>query len=222
MITVGGGDTEWDSVSSCSTNSHTPPSEFSNACASDMSVEELAKEVPPKTLKQGGFGPPLYVGIGGKRRPFVDGAGLCSPGCWPPEARKLGGLDDLRRRLFNVVQEFKLPQLLSACRHDNTEPPSIEFPPTAVEAALAELTAFFRDRGSQTVCLDITSRQPFRLHVIEAMQSVCLWALHGQSKSVAPSNPRSRGEPSVLTVSLGAWLPQSWARVASLRSLPSV
>ena len=34
-----------------------------------------------------GFGEPIFVGRGEDRRLLADGAGLCSPGLWPPERR---------------------------------------------------------------------------------------------------------------------------------------
>eukprot|EP00971_Amphidinium_carterae_P155280 3079417-Amphidinium_carterae.1 len=37
----------------------------------------------------GGVGTPLLVGKKAFARQFVDGGGLCSPGCWPPNKRKL-------------------------------------------------------------------------------------------------------------------------------------
>eukprot|EP00971_Amphidinium_carterae_P232491 4613943-Amphidinium_carterae.1 len=37
----------------------------------------------------GGVGTPLLVGKKAFARQFVDGGGLCSPGCWPPDKRRL-------------------------------------------------------------------------------------------------------------------------------------
>ena len=34
-----------------------------------------------------GVGEPVRVGHGDRRRLLMDGAGLCSPGLWPPEQR---------------------------------------------------------------------------------------------------------------------------------------
>ena len=36
-----------------------------------------------------GVGAPLSVGRAAKKRPFIDGGGLCSPGLWPPALRRL-------------------------------------------------------------------------------------------------------------------------------------
>ena len=36
-----------------------------------------------------GIGAPLSVGRASKKRPFIDGGGLCSPGLWPPAQRRL-------------------------------------------------------------------------------------------------------------------------------------
>ena len=34
-----------------------------------------------------GQGEPLFIGHGDRKRLWADGAGLCSPGLWPPERR---------------------------------------------------------------------------------------------------------------------------------------
>ena len=46
-------------------------------------------EAAPAGAGWRGTGPPMVGGAGYKSRPFQDGLGLCSPGRWPPERRRL-------------------------------------------------------------------------------------------------------------------------------------
>lgn len=61
---------------------------------------------PPRELGQGG---PLWIGSGHRRRLFIDGGGLCSPGLWPPERRHPGHPIGawLRGRLLGLLQEWE-------------------------------------------------------------------------------------------------------------------
>ena len=56
------------------------------AITSDEDEEEVPR--PKRGTGCWGHGPPLTVYTNGRPRPFADGAGLCSPGRWPPEKRR--------------------------------------------------------------------------------------------------------------------------------------
>jgi len=49
---------------------------------------DVEADVHPFGAGRRGFGPPLCVGRGARRRELQDGGGLCSPGLWPPERRR--------------------------------------------------------------------------------------------------------------------------------------
>ena len=51
---------------------------------SRMSAKNQSRQDP---TARHGHGEPLRVGHGDQRRLLMDGAGLCSPGLWPPEQR---------------------------------------------------------------------------------------------------------------------------------------
>ena len=51
-----------------------------------------------------GSGPPLRIPRKGKHRDFVDGAGLCSPGQWPKDRRRLPG-DNIAAQLQRILLE---------------------------------------------------------------------------------------------------------------------
>ena len=55
----------------------------------DTSDEDEVGEMRIRSGGARGHGPPGVVRVGGRRRGFADGAGLCSPGRWTPERRRL-------------------------------------------------------------------------------------------------------------------------------------
>ena len=71
----------------------------------DIEVEALADPAAVAELSGSallGSGPPRTTKMMGRRRPFADGGGLCSPGRWPPARRRLF---DVRVRGFFVGLE---------------------------------------------------------------------------------------------------------------------
>ena len=50
--------------------------------------DELGDKREKRGTGSWGRGPPLMVQVGGRIKPFADGAGLCSPGRWAPEKRR--------------------------------------------------------------------------------------------------------------------------------------
>ena len=55
----------------------------------DPEPEEKTQEETAGQARWRGRGPPRQVQVMGKWKPFQDGGGLCSPGRWPPERRRL-------------------------------------------------------------------------------------------------------------------------------------
>ena len=53
-----------------------------------VSRVKLSIQARQKPTREAGIGPPIFVGHGESRRLLADGAGLCSPGLWPPERRR--------------------------------------------------------------------------------------------------------------------------------------
>ena len=73
--------------------------------ADDMEAHSGPSTVSPQTA---GNGPPLWVGRGHKLRRFVDGGGICSPGCWLPDRRRPSPpvAEWLRLRIRSVLEEW--------------------------------------------------------------------------------------------------------------------
>ena len=74
-----------------------------------------------------GRGPPMTVWQNGSRKGFHDGAGLCSPGRWTPELRrveKLHIMRALRARLVQIVREMDVKRLVAtlACGRARENP----------------------------------------------------------------------------------------------------
>ncbi len=69
-------------------------------------TEEAEATLPPSAYSRHGFGPPLFTSRRGRRTPFHDGAGLCSPGRGPPPRRittSWAGGPVLRSKLLTVL-----------------------------------------------------------------------------------------------------------------------
>lgn len=60
-----------------------------------------------KGIRSVGRGPPRTAAHMGRTKPFADGGGLCSPGRWRPEARRVHdyGLNQVRDRLYRVFAD---------------------------------------------------------------------------------------------------------------------
>ena len=72
----------------------------------DIEMDDLeAREIARHGHRSWGDGGPVMVGREAKSRRCVDGAGLCSPGCWPRAKRKYrGGVTDwLGCRMFEEL-----------------------------------------------------------------------------------------------------------------------
>ena len=66
---------------------------------SRVSAAIAARQRPTRIC---GTGDPIYIGSGDRKRLLADGAGLCSPGLWPPERRHpLKGVAPLLHRAFS-------------------------------------------------------------------------------------------------------------------------
>ena len=87
------------------------PGGYQRQESADESSDEDEDGFPKQRLGSGvwGTGPPMVSELMGKRRAFVDGAGLCSPGRWPPEQRKDESLDGrlgMAKQCFEQLQQL--------------------------------------------------------------------------------------------------------------------
>ena len=93
-----------------------------DACHADVLIKAYVDEFEPEGLSDGptscedelgglkpllgsgwvGTGPALSVGRGARRRDMQDGGGLCSPGLWPPDKRRL---PPLGRQYLKAVED---------------------------------------------------------------------------------------------------------------------
>ena len=80
------------------------------AAASMEAVDsDLEEGTPRKGSGWWGSGEPMSIGSAERKRPFYDGAGLCSPGRWPPDRRRLprdGAVAILRERILEGINEW--------------------------------------------------------------------------------------------------------------------
>ena len=125
----------------------------------DFEGEPLCRSCP------GGEGSPLSATIAGKNKPFTDGAGLCSPGRWPPEQRLVPGqwAQAFRDKLFLLLSAaVKDPQRLvfELATGKHKESP---WPPGLVEQVRYEWAASLPRGGSLLFAQEF---QPFFLPLI--------------------------------------------------------
>ena len=132
---------------------------------------------PKRDAGNTGNGSPFLTGPLRRRRPFHDGAGLCSAGRWPPECRvadptPLAALlrKDLLSLLRGSVDVSKVIAQL-ACGRCETSP----FSPALVEAGRNIWSSHVRTFALQQgwldpalALLDTTPDQPYLLHCIGA------------------------------------------------------
>ena len=78
-----------------------------------MSKEWATSGPPPKGTGWWGIGPPVMVHAGSKTRSLEDGLGLCSPGRWRPQDRRLPNVGSL-------AKEFREAMGLKSADWDNT------------------------------------------------------------------------------------------------------
>ena len=95
-----------------------------------------------------GSGPPLMVGTGTKRRGICDGAGLCSPGRWPPHLRRLphgGATGVLRDAMLGKLRQLDAQLLLAklACNKCEESP----FPVESTAELRQTVLGYLRSRG---------------------------------------------------------------------------
>jgi hypothetical protein len=121
----------------------------------------------------GGSGPPLEAVWGGKIREFHDGAGLCSPGRWPPERRKISQVPfavSLRMSLAKILKEFipDIPKLcmMMACSRLTESPFSKAMIEKVRVAWFESLEAQGGDPDSHARFRTVTPHQPFFLFAL--------------------------------------------------------
>ena len=135
----------------------------------DSEVDEDGVLKPPFGSGVLGFGRQLVVKVNGKERLFEDGAGLCSPGRWPPERRgteESGFTWEVRAELMKVLAgavEVKRVLYGLACGHYKSSP----FPEEAVRQGRLRWLQVLRSYGSELACLEPPAGQPLLLQAVE-------------------------------------------------------
>ena len=109
-----------------------------DACHADVLIKAYVDEFEPEGLSDGptscedelgglkpllgsgwvGTGPALSVGRGARRRDMQDGGGLCSPGLWPPDKRRL---PPLGRQYLKAVEDVMDKVELQAATASGTD-----------------------------------------------------------------------------------------------------
>ncbi|CAE7227317.1 unnamed protein product [Symbiodinium natans] len=122
-----------------------------------------------------GTGPPLYCRMGGARKPFTDGCGLCSPGRWPPSARqdayenvKLSFHQRLATKLHNFVGA-KLNVRDLAFKLAAGVVKEAPFSDEMLEEGRSIIWKELRDAGCQLPVEEKSPGQPFYLAAIEEL-----------------------------------------------------
>ena len=117
-----------------------------------------------------GAGPPLHTMVAGKTKPFHAGAGLCSPGRWPPERRQLE-TSGLSARLYmrwmrcldSTIDVRRAFFTLAAGKAEASP-----FPPAALEAGRKIWREELETRLGQAIQPDPPEKQCMHLHSIHA------------------------------------------------------
>lgn len=112
--------------------------------------------------------PPLSTRWAGKRKPFHDGAGLCSPFRWPPEDRPKTARDKfpgLLERLRDIVLQVASPSaaIFRLATGNGVHSPFTEEQVRAARSAVAEATGLSAELAERVV-----EHQPFHLHLLSA------------------------------------------------------
>ncbi len=143
--------------------------------ASDSDTEPDA-DAAPKGAGARGRGPPLKVGSGARERHICDGAGLCSPGRWPPRERPRAGSP--RLRLLGAAVRRAVSRLDGdggnwcrdlfgrLCRGDVTE---IPFPKRAVDDLVEYAHSLYQDPAPSSLPRDGDLPQPVRVRLLQAI-----------------------------------------------------
>lgn len=157
------------------------PLEMSDAEATDgdtrgSTSEEDEPGIPkPRAIHhKGGMGPPMETVWGGNRRAFHDGAGLCSPGRWPPSRRKCytwKGIFHIRQAWLTILRkeipDIKRLVFTMACGRVLENP----FKPEVIHAARLAWAEILHGSSSEppfsvAQLMEIQEHQPFVLRSI--------------------------------------------------------
>ena len=151
------------------------PGGYQRQESADESSDDDEDGFPKQRLGSGVWdtGPPMVSELMGKRRAFVDGAGLCSPGRWPPEQRKDESLDGrlgMAKQCFEQLQQL-LRDKMDPCRlvlglacgrhHDSP------FDDNLLDDARLIIKRQVHRYGTQLDLDHVPDRQPFRLAMLE-------------------------------------------------------
>ena len=135
----------------------------------DSDFDEDGVWKPPFGSGNMGYGRQLAIKVQGREKPFEDGAGLCSPGRWPPERRgfeESGFTWEVRAELMKVLAgaiEIKRVLFGLACGHYKSSP----FPEEVVRQGRLRWLHVLEEYGSELACLEPPARQPLLLQAIE-------------------------------------------------------
>ena len=137
----------------------------------DDSDTEPDSEAAPKLAGWRGLGPPLMVSRGLNRRGICDGLGLCSPGRWAPEARRLPAgkvINGLGDRIINLLRtNIDTKELLSkmAVGKCTEDPFPVDMTSELRHWAREQLQA----RGVNAVTLANDTRQPIDVRLVQGL-----------------------------------------------------
>lgn len=127
-----------------------------------------------QSVQTGGIGPPLTTELMGKRREFVDGGGLCSPGRWAPAQRQQSPpvAEDCFAALHRILHLHCSPRdvlIQLACQKHSGSP----FPDDLLSEARAEVCKILKNHGARLPLGAVPERQPFHLALVEDFLRLC-------------------------------------------------
>ena len=135
----------------------------------DSELDEDGVPKPPFGSGLLGFGRQLSIRVNGREKPFEDGAGLCSPGRWPPERRgtdETGFAWEVRVGLLKMLAgsvDIKKVLYGLACGHFKASP----FPEKLVLRGRQHWLLVLRKFGSELASLEPPAGQPILLRAVE-------------------------------------------------------
>ena len=139
------------------------------------SDEESDGSEKPKVGDGGmiGHGKPLYAFWSGIYHPFHDGAGLCSPGRWPPYRRrssKWGKVPEVREQLLRIIRDNTGSTERLACMMAVGRCEDSPFTEQMIKDGVEVMLSNMEINGAEKAQLrQIPNFQPFRLYLLATL-----------------------------------------------------